>query len=431
MFVALFPGGKGRSLRRALGAVALATLIVACGKGSLGEGEKPTELVITTPNGSGSFGMFECAGSQVHANLVFDGSSGRQVGDYSSRVLWTSSAPNVVSVDRGLLAARAPGVANITASYLSFAASVSVTVLPILQLSIKPELTDLAENLDQKFRLFGLFKDGDQLIDISNDAKWDLNGEDARAHVDPDTGVVSAAVASQGNPIQLFATLPACTRFTKTQFQVSKLQSINLEYEFPLPPGGLPVGISDRVRLIGTFGDNTHTKQNLSLQAHITNDFNQSFAVGAGTDINGNDGLYLIATNTVDGAFITLDLYNFGLSVATTPVNLVTDPLVDVSLKNADAVPPQDPKLLVIQSPNHGQLEVDGLFTSNRKFQITRHVQWATSDTRNVTVATDAGNAGLVTVQNVEENVEIQAVAASATGTNHDNVALQIHTASP
>src|SRR5882724_1102996 len=107
MFVALFPGGKGRSLRCLLGAVALVVLTVACGK-NLGEGEKPMELLITTPNGSGSFGMFECAGSQVHANLVFDGSSGRQVGDYSSRVLWTSSAPGVVSVQGGLLTARAP-----------------------------------------------------------------------------------------------------------------------------------------------------------------------------------------------------------------------------------------------------------------------------------------------------------------------------------
>ena len=430
MFVTLFPGGKGRALRRAVGSVALALLVVACGK-TLGEGEKPTELLITTPNGSGSFGLFECAGSQVHANLVFDGSSGRQVGDYSSRVLWTSSAPDVVSVQGGALTARAPGVASITANYLSFAASVSVTVVPILQLSIKPELTDLAENLDQKFRLFGLFKDGDEPIDISADAKWDLNGEDARAHVDPNTGVVSAAPASLGNPIQLFATLPACTRFTRTQFQVSKLQSISLDYEFPLPAGGLPVGISDRVRLIGTFGDNTHTTQNLSLQAHVTNEFNQTLAVGSGTDINGNDGLYLLPIDTVNGAFITLDLYSFGLSAVTTPVDLVTDPLVDVSLKNADALPGQDPKLMIVQSPNHGQLEADGLFTSNRTFPITRHVQWLTSDTQNVTVATDAGNAGLVTVQNVEENVEIQAVAASALGTNHDNVALQVHTAKP
>jgi len=51
----------------------------------------------------------------VQAILVFDGTAGRQTGDYSARSTWTSDSPDIVSVSGGQLLAHTPGTATISA----------------------------------------------------------------------------------------------------------------------------------------------------------------------------------------------------------------------------------------------------------------------------------------------------------------------------
>ena len=131
---------------RGLFVVASACMLAACGSGAVGDGERPVQFYLNTPTGGNSFGLSECSAGAVQAMLVFDGQSGRQTGDYSTRATWTSDAPDVVDVNHGQLLARTPGTANITAKYLDFTATASVVVVPIQALYVTPNLTDGSGN---------------------------------------------------------------------------------------------------------------------------------------------------------------------------------------------------------------------------------------------------------------------------------------------
>jgi hypothetical protein len=396
---------------RALRFGALPLLLAACSTG-VGEGERPVDFYLATPNSTESFGLSECSTGAVQAIVMFDGSGGVQLGDYTARSSWQSDAPDVVAVDNnGNLIAKAPGVATISAKYLEFTASASVVVVPIEQLYITPTLTDLAADVDQAYTLYAVFADSPVPVDITTDAHWDLNGESVRAYVDAGTGVVHAGAASSGAPIQLFAQLPACGRSAQTEFQVSTLQALRLEYEFP-PPQNLPVGISEKVRVWGSFGDAMHTEQNLSRQVTLRNEAGSAILPFVGTD-----SLILQAVELASSATVTLGLYDFALSAQTAPMNFVTDPLVDVTVS---------PENIFVTYPATGQLEATGTFASGLTVPITRHVTWVSGDESVLTVDPSLDAAGTVHVANVNQNVQVRAIAPSATGDGEDQAQVLI-----
>lgn len=421
---------RGDTTRAApIGAALLAALLIgACSGGkTVGQGERPVSFYLGTPNGTTSFGMSECGTATLQALLVFDGSAGRQLGDYSSRALWQSDAPDIVAVSDGTLdiggggalaagtiVARAPGVATISAKYLDFSATASVVVVPVQQLYISPSLTDLAPNLDQQYTLYGVFADGGAPIDITNQAKWDLNGEDVRAYLQATPGLVhAAAAAAGGDPVKLFAELPVCGLSAQTQFQVTDLQSLLLDYEFPVP-ANLPVGTSEKVRVWGVFAGAGHAQQNLSRQVDVRNNFSPAL-----TPLVGSDSLILQATDLAHGAFITVGLYNFAFSVPTQPMNFVTDPLVNV------AIAPQD-KNLQITYPDTGQLDAIGQFTSGLTIPITRHVTWTSGDPAVLAIDPTLDAAGKVTVKDVNEDVAVTVSSGSATSQTSDTATVRI-----
>jgi len=405
--------------------VLAAAFVASCGGGgAAGEGERPVQLTLGTPNGAPSFGLSECSLSSIAAILVFDGSAGRQSGDYSTRSQWQSDAPDIVAVSdgtlrvedgaplpAGTLVARAPGVATISAKYLDFTASASVVVVPVQQLSITPQLTDLAANIPQQFTLNGVFADSPQAVDITKNALWDLNGEDARAFVDATTGLVHPGEASSGAPIQLFARLPACNRTVETDFQVSDLKSLDLEYEFPTPDA-LPVGASQKITLWGVFGDSSHTTQNLSTQATVRNDF-----AGWTTVLTGADSLVIEAVQPQKDTSIILSLYDGALQAQTEPMDVAADALTDISIT---------PKQLSVTFPATAQLEALGTFATGLVIPITRHVAWASADDNVLKVDQTIDTAGLVRVADVTQAVQVTATDANATHTNTDTAQVSV-----
>ncbi|HZP13388.1 MAG TPA: hypothetical protein VFB36_13295 [Nevskiaceae bacterium] len=403
-------------------------LLVACSQGSpVGKGERPVQFYLSTPTGGQSFGLSECSAGAVQAILVFDGSSGRQTGDYSSRATWTSDAPGIVSVSGGNLLAHAPGTANITAQYLDFTASASVVVLPAQQLYITPSLTDLAPDVDQQYLLWGVFADSPVPINLTTQAQWDLNGENSRATVGSATGIVHTGAASIGAPVQVFAHLPVCGLEAHSQFQVTNVSALKLKYEFTcdangencVPPQDLPVGTSIKLRVLGEFGDKSHTEQNLSQAVTIHNLFDPKLLLVQAIDATGDSSIIMQATDLVSGAYIDVGLYNFALSAQTQPINLVTDPLVSV------AIPPQD-KNLELMYPSTGHIDAIGTFTSGLQIPITRHVAWSVSDPTAAKVDPTFNNAGLITIRDVNEDVTITAASGSASVQTTDTADLKI-----
>lgn len=403
-------------------------LLVACSQGGpVGKGERPVQFYLNTPTGGNSFGLSECSAGAVQAILVFDGSSGRQTGDYSARSTWTSDAPGIVSVSNGNLLAHAPGTANITAKYLDFTASASVVVLPAQQLYVTPSLTDLAPDIDQQYLLWGVFADSPVPINLTNQAVWDLNGENSRASIGSATGIVHTGAPSTGAPIQVFAHLPVCGLEAHSQFQVTNVTSLRIEYEFNcdangencVPPQNLPVGTSIKVRVLGDFGDSNHTEQNLSHVVDIQNLFDPKLLLIQTTDRNGDSGIVMQATDLVSGAYITVGLYNFALQAQTQPINLVTDPLMSVTIPDKD-------KNLEIMYPDTGHIDAIGTFSSGLQIPITRHVAWSVSDTSAAAVDPTFNNAGLITIRDINEDVTITAASGSASVQTTDTADLKI-----
>jgi hypothetical protein len=402
---------------RVLGVIATGACMLAACSGPVGDGERPVQFYLNTPTGGNSFGLSECSSGSVQAMLVFDGSGGRQTGDYSSRAIWTSDAPDVVGiVGGGQLVARAPGTANITAKYLDFTASASAVVVPVQDLYITPTLTDLAPDVDQQYLLFGVFADSPVPVNLTTDASWDLNGENSRATVNPLNGLVHAGAASTGAPVQVFARLPVCGLETHTQFQISNLTGLHLDYEFP-PPANLPVGTSLKVRVFGEFGDSTHTQQNLSRAVTIQNPFDPKLLLVSSTDVAGDTGIILQATDLASAASIKVGLDNFALSAQTQPMNFVTDPLLAVTVT---------PKNLQLMYPATAQIEALGTFSSGLQIPITRHVGWFVSDPNVAGVNSTFDNAGLVTTRNINEDVTITGISGSATQQPSDTADLSI-----
>lgn len=394
---------------------------------AVGDGTAPTALYVgVSAPGEGALTLPECTAQTLKSFLEFDHGAG-DTGDFTERSEWRSSDPSTAFVGdgvspspdgvvypKGYVVGIKPGAAVVTASYLEFEASMTVEVPPLQSLVIEPALTDIAENVAQKFDLKAVFLENTADQDVSSTAQWRFAATTTEAYANANGGgQVQANSATSTTPLELVAEMPECGREVSTQFRVSQIEGLDLDYEFGDEPV-LPLGYSEAVAVQARFaspdGSET-TRQNLSSVVEIENDDDDYISVS-----RGEDALYVVAGDDAADVFfdVSLDTESRDFFIPTKIWKLQDIALLDVHLS---------PQELRITYPETGQFTVTGTFEDGRERPITRHVSWTSSDTVGATVSAAYDSAGEVSVGNVDIDVEIEASSADAEGTQDFDLA--------
>lgn len=414
-----------------LAALAAAGLLAACGGADLtvGSGTGPTGLYLAYGStATGSIQVPECVAAQVTAVLVFAGDDA-STGDFSSRVVWTSSAPDTVYVSDGVNAGPdgvvvpagsviglKPGQAQLTATFSEFSASTSVEVVALAGLRIAPALTDLVPDLDQPFQLLLRPTAQRPELDVTTSAQWQFAAPTAIAAVDAGAGVVSANSARDGQSATLVARVPGCGREVSLPLRVSTPTALQVDYE----QGSelrLPEGYSEALTVSARFATADSVAQNLASQIEIDDLDDDRLTVA-----RGDTRLYVQAVDASEAPTgFTLRLPDRSLSIASKRWQVTDTALLRVTLA------PED---LRIRYPDTGLLVASGLFADGVTRPISRHVAW-TSDDPTVSIAVGVtDDAGTVTVPDAEVTTTIGAANTQATDDADDFVTLRGYAAS-
>jgi hypothetical protein len=411
-------------LRRSL-VLSLAPLgLLACS--SIGDGNAIESLTIVPVTVSGtttvaSAKVYRCVRNQVRAFGIFTDTS---VGDYSDRVLWTSSDPNIVRVSNGdepvpgqeglvfahgTLTGVTPGTATVTADFVGLHQEIQITVVDVTadDLKVVPASATLAPGSIAALRVTADLEG--VVSDITSSAAWSFaTPNDAVAKIESTTGVVTAVAA--GGPLNAKASFTACEIAPTAEIKVKQIQSLSLQREFNPPPSELVKGTTEIFKVIATFDD--LTTQDLSTQAKFTSEDTTvlSFSLLSGLT---NQVVALAAggPETLSASFAP---EGFTAFPATPEVELS---VVDATLNSINVVATgnANPSAPTIPALGTQQFDAIGNYSGNRTQEITRHVTWSSSDNAVVGISNISILAGLaVSLKNEAGSVTITATSARA-----------------
>lgn len=402
--------------------------LAGCGGEVLpGEGTLPSELYLDVGLGkSGSFSISECTAAQAAAILVFTGGS-TTTGNFTNRVVWRSNNPETLYVADGstpysngvvypagaLLAVR-PGAAQLTATYMDFTATAAVEVRALDSLRIEPQLTDLAENLEQQYQLYVRYAEGQPEQLATTSALWSFPRSTAAAAVGAGTGLVTTNSASS-EPLEISAQLPGCAREVRTQFRVSTVKSLELGYE----QGSelrLPVGYGEALTVNARFAAAGSTLQNVGSFVEIDGLDDDLLSV-----VRGTEALYVQAVDTSDrsaGTGFTLTLKSANLTVQSKLWTPVETDLLRFTVSPVD---------LRLQYPSTGLLSATGSFADGVQRPITRHVGWASNASTLVVGSGIGDSAGELYTEDIDATAEVTATLSSAKDDTEDSVRVRTY----
>ncbi|WP_420465390.1 hypothetical protein [Panacagrimonas sp.] len=425
----------------------LATMLAACSDASLeiGEGTQPVELFLGVDSRLTSLAMDECTNVQIGAFVRFEGDA-PTIGDFSARADFRSSDPTTVYVGDGVspspdgvvyppgaLIALKTGLATITATYLDFTSTLAVQVEPLGSLRVEPPLTDIAEDLPQKFDLIAAFSQARPEEDVSEIAVWSFEPATARAAVDIG-GEVQANSFRDDQTLTLVARVPECGRRAQTRFRVSAIDRLELEYEFG-DDARMPLGTSEVLRVYARFPDPESTPQNLSRSIEVENlpdDFLAATVVrsGPGETIEEllnpvnirNDLLLVTALEEAGMAGFEIEIDSgAGWRTSTRVWELLDTGLDRVSVS---------PEEVLVRYPDTAQLNATGIFANGMQRDISRHVLWTPLNSSALLVSTAADAAGEITVGDTDQDVEVEVFAEQAQQVTTDYALVRIYSSS-
>jgi len=404
--------GLMRSKCSSLLLVVSAGLLTACKGVSLdvGTGTGPTGLYIAYGVRSSAFEIPECLATQATAVLQFGGDESSN-GDFTSRVVWHSNAPDILYVADGInagpdgvllatgtLVGLKPGQAQLSATFSTFTATASVEIRALDGARIDPQLTDITERLAQPFHLLLRPTAESPEQDETSSVVWSFARPTASAAVESATGIVTANSASS-DAIELRARLLGCGREFGLPLRVSTPRNLRVDYE----QGSelrLPVGYSEALSVYAEFATEGSVAQNLSTLVEIDGLDDDRLSITPGTD-----ALYVQALETIADTGFTLRLPDRSLSVASKRWQTTDAELLSFVLS---------PDTLNVIYPATGQFSAVGLFDDGVTRPVTRHVAWSSEDTSAVFATGLVDDAGEVTVPNAEVTTTVTATIAAA-----------------
>lgn len=401
----------------ALALGALGALLVGGGcSSSVGEGTGPSSLTVKLDGNPDAATVIECSTLQLAAELSFEGDGGSSTGDYASRVQWSSSDDTVVSVSNGdlvsggsetgvyiegIMVARRPGTATITADYLDEGLSdrFTVNVIELDQLTITPVLDRLVPESFARFELEGTTASGFPANDLGAELRWTFNEVNAPADVDPE-GQSVTVLALEG-PEQVAFTLEAridsCDRSVTRELQIESPSELQVRGEQPadLP---LPSSLVEAIQVIATFSDGQ--EQNLSSQVELE----QTEGSGGDADLSlygdGEPDDVLLLTPRGDDDDVEYEFCYDPLDLCATS-RLYTLRDIDWVTLRAE---PQD---LLLTYPEEAQLKAYAQFEDGVERDVTRTVTWANDNLDALTVGGEPGFSGEITTNNVDQDATV------------------------
>lgn len=417
---------RGAPSVRAAGIVAgglVLGMLVGCD--GIGSGSAPTGISITLGDYDDEYRTFECAAFNLTATAHFRGGSTRE-GDVTGRVLWRSSNPGVIDVSNGdietepgsgeyyaagMVIARSPGTASISADYVGLRDSFSVTARPIAAMWIEPALTRMAPSSTQAFELKAELEDDTLEVDLTQSAIWSLPSVGAPAEID---GSVVAAVSDPlDKPFDLLAQLFTCDRTARLGLQLGAVSQLRLTAEQPadLP---VPIGLSDEIRAEAVFADPAAPAQNLSAQLEIE-------------QIQGDADQSAIAVSDylVLNGYVTDTPQQYRLRYR--PLDLTADTrvyrFVDLEIQSL-RVSPTDVTLFY---PDTLQLEAYGRFGDGYERPVRRDVSWQSLNDDLVAVTIGGAEQGLLTPTELEGEATVRATTANSEGELHADADIRVN----
>lgn len=387
-------------------AVALAA---ACSP--VGDGTGPVRLGINGPTGTAdatSARIFECIRSRVSASLYF---SNGQVGDFTSRVHWSSSNPAVVRVSNGdepvpapgtgfyafgALTPVAPGTATVRADYQGFSDTITVSVgtpTNIMVHTVDPQTGLPTDPAGNAFRI-GVGTSADLLVtavldgvpsNVDASATWSFDTpNDAVATINPTSGLILGVAA--GGPLTATAKFAPCSLTASTSVSVSPVTALSVVPEFGTDP--LYLGNTERFRVLADFGNGP--EQDLSTQVRLTSS-DTTVAQFNGSLLLSNLLVPLAAGTTNVTATYTTGTGTSATTVTSPPVQatIVADTLSSIAINSTPS-----PATVIAGSSEIAQFHVIGTYAGGGTQDVTRQVTWTTSDSTIATIVSGGAQAG-------------------------------------
>lgn len=367
---------------------AVAMSLCAC-KEVVGEGQEMTGINVVY-NGEESYATYECTSLQLTALGTFLEDGEETQSDFTGRASWTSSNPAVIGITSGGVAiARAPGSAVIRAQFLDFVDTFTLSATEIFDLHIEPELTQLAPDSKQTFSLKAQLIEDSAEVDLTASANWLLPSSSSPGSLSGSTLTVNSRPSEQLFPLE--AELATCGREVVRELRVGTVASLEIltEQAEDLP---IPLSLTEAIRVIAHFVDDTAPVQNLSTQ--LTIDYlegteEEASLEPAADSVYGND--MLILTGLQEDEEIQFELTYEGTDTSVQTRIYVFDE--DLELESFRI----DPVESFLTYPETSQINAYGVYSDGYERPITRAVTMTSQDTDIITVISRTNNAGRVT----------------------------------
>lgn len=394
-----------------------ASLVGLSGCNPIGHGSGPVRLAINSPNGvldADTGRIFECLRTGVTATLIFDDGG---AADFTQRVRWTSSNPEVLRVSnsdeplpapsvgffrRGVLTPVAPGTSTVTATFSGFTDTIVITVGTPSGFFVQAKnpqsniATDIVGgavrigpttviDLDVQAILDGA------TVNVDAAAAWAFTVPNTEvATIDPASGVIVGV--APGGPLTARVSFASCSVTADTTISVAPITAITMVPPPALVSDPLIVGNTQPFTVLADFGDGG-PPQDISIQAVFTS---SNTAVAAFNLVPGITNL--LSGLTAGGPINLTATFTSGTTattagtVFTTPavaVSTVVDVLTGISMAPAAVTFPAGSNLIT-------PLIVTGTYASGRTQEITRRTLFTSDNTAIVNVSNNTQTAGQV-----------------------------------
>jgi hypothetical protein len=397
-----------RRIRALATTLLMAFAVVACsGSSGVGNGVGPSYIVIVPIGGvagAPETKIFECIPSQLQALLYFTNGA---VGDFSSRVIWSSSNTGAVTVSNGdipvagqpgqvylhgAMVPVGPGTAVVTANYQGITSTIRVDVGTPDSITVKrvdENMTSVPTNNTstigvgtvQDFTVTAVEDGVEKNVENPNNQSWSFDV--------PNTGVATVSSAGSvtgigpGGPLSLSAVFPTCNQQASTTINVANITAISVQPEFAGNPS-LIVGNTEKFFAFADFGNGP--EQDISPQAIFSSSVPSALSFGSATGITN-----LASASSAGGVAVVTASYTAGgnaLVSAGLNVATVNDTLQSIAVtpKTASAVAGSDQLV---------QFNAIGTYISGATQDVTRGVTWSVDEPTIATISNQTNTAGV------------------------------------
>jgi hypothetical protein len=285
------------------------------------------------------------------------------IADLTTQAFWSSTSPDIASVDTGRVTAWRAGSTQITANVGGFSAGAFISVTPetVVAITVLPPFATIGVGAQTRFFADATLSDGTH-VDVTSAAFWSA---------DATVAFIAEGFATGLNPGKtvVTATFGGATGAGSLAVTGSTLKLLQIE---PLDPT-VGIGVSLEFRVTGIYSDGT--KADVTSQAMW-----QSSNPGVlALDPRGRGTTKSVGTSIVSATVGTVG--------ATSTVSVVPAALKFISIQPSD---------VVLMPMGMARLRAIANYADGTTFDVTDSATWTSSAPMTVAVSNAAGSAGVV-----------------------------------